>query len=975
MTAPPSMTVTATAAQILGNLVAGTDLSETALYNVPVTFVSNVAADQVVLWENRIEKLPPVVAHFAPDGTLKRNGDPVKLLANDSGLNVTGLQWTCFINGTEEFTFNAGVDGEVIDLSEVVNTPNTSVVALTTVPLTGIQGSSVIGRQIVAAADQAAEWAILGNVPTGNLPAPPTWSTIAGKPAVVAAGPDQATARAAISTMSATEIATAITTAINGLINGAPGALDTLKELADALGDDQNFATTIANQIATINASLALRIAKGELVYNVKDYGAKGDAISTTCNVVNGGTSLARTSGGFVNADVGKTVVVKGAGATRSTAGGNGTIASGATTFTTTTNANFTAADVRSVIVIPGAGVAGAALTAIITNVKSASNVTIDTAASTSVTTATATVTPFLLTTIASVNSGTGVATLSAAAGRTVTGASVLYGTDDTAAFNVAVSACAASLSGVGIVFCPASKYLTTGAIEVSDYIRFTGAGRGVTRIYKATTAANLTAGYAAIHCQRTSTTALVDFTLEHLTIDGAYTQQGTSYAVSNKGVQTEYVTGCTYQHLTVRGCLATGIAADWMTGGTVIHDCHSINNGAGTYTISQGGGGSGFGIGTGNVAAMDCTISDCYASGNGNYGIFFESENGSLSTGIKVINCTAANNGVSGFSDCGGDGSIFADCVAYGNNFEGFTNDSGSVTQAKPGQNTLWSNCVSHNNLRNGFGYNPTAGGIGSVYQPNAVGGVSWKNCKSYRNAFRGFDILTNTGIIDGLEWDNCESYQNGSSGLGLNGSGTVKNVIINGGAYYHNGTTSGTDLFGIRVNCNATNVTIRGTKAYDTAATATQTYGLVFTAGFTITNLVVEGNDFQNNVTGAILFGATRVGTQVIRGNAGYSLTPTIVVGAAAGTSPAVSVVGDDFSGTIFITVGTAPTVGTLATVTMSSIYQTSPNVVITPGDAASAVGGLYVVPATGAFALKCVAMPDVADTYTIYYRVIGS
>jgi hypothetical protein len=37
---------------------------------------------------------------------------------------------------------------------------------------------------------------------------------------------------------------------INALIAGAPGALDTLNELAAALGDDPNFATTVANSIA-----------------------------------------------------------------------------------------------------------------------------------------------------------------------------------------------------------------------------------------------------------------------------------------------------------------------------------------------------------------------------------------------------------------------------------------------------------------------------------------------------------------------------------------------------------------------------------------------------------------------------------------------------------------------------------------------------------------------------------------------------
>lgn len=36
---------------------------------------------------------------------------------------------------------------------------------------------------------------------------------------------------------------------VTELINGAPEALDTLKELSDALGGDENFATTIATQI------------------------------------------------------------------------------------------------------------------------------------------------------------------------------------------------------------------------------------------------------------------------------------------------------------------------------------------------------------------------------------------------------------------------------------------------------------------------------------------------------------------------------------------------------------------------------------------------------------------------------------------------------------------------------------------------------------------------------------------------------
>ena len=52
------------------------------------------------------------------------------------------------------------------------------------------------------------------------------------------------------STWSSNKINTEITGAISDLVGGAGTALDTLKELADALGNDPSFATTIATQIA-----------------------------------------------------------------------------------------------------------------------------------------------------------------------------------------------------------------------------------------------------------------------------------------------------------------------------------------------------------------------------------------------------------------------------------------------------------------------------------------------------------------------------------------------------------------------------------------------------------------------------------------------------------------------------------------------------------------------------------------------------
>lgn len=60
------------------------------------------------------------------------------------------------------------------------------------------------------------------------------------------------TAPTAADATNTTQIATTafVATAIANVIGGAPGALDTLKELADALGDDANYASTITTALA-----------------------------------------------------------------------------------------------------------------------------------------------------------------------------------------------------------------------------------------------------------------------------------------------------------------------------------------------------------------------------------------------------------------------------------------------------------------------------------------------------------------------------------------------------------------------------------------------------------------------------------------------------------------------------------------------------------------------------------------------------
>lgn len=71
---------------------------------------------------------------------------------------------------------------------------------------------------------------------------------------------------------------------VAGLVDSAPETLDTLNELAAALGDDPNFATTLATQIGEIRAALtidynALAFNTSEIVFSSNTSNILGQAI------------------------------------------------------------------------------------------------------------------------------------------------------------------------------------------------------------------------------------------------------------------------------------------------------------------------------------------------------------------------------------------------------------------------------------------------------------------------------------------------------------------------------------------------------------------------------------------------------------------------------------------------------------------------------------------------------------------------
>lgn len=89
-----------------------------------------------------------------------------------------------------------------------------------------------------------------------------------------------------------------ITSAVNGLVDAAPGALDTLNELAAALGDDANYATTISGSLGTLNTAVG-EIIQGGIVHTGASTNVHGIAdtsvLATLTDAATAGAAAAAT--------------------------------------------------------------------------------------------------------------------------------------------------------------------------------------------------------------------------------------------------------------------------------------------------------------------------------------------------------------------------------------------------------------------------------------------------------------------------------------------------------------------------------------------------------------------------------------------------------------------------------------------------------------------------------------------------------
>jgi hypothetical protein len=111
------------------------------------------------------------------------------------------------------------------------------------------------------------------------------------------------TAPTATAGTNTTQIATTafVSTAVANLINSAPGALDTLDELAAALGDDANFASTVTNSLALkANDNAVVKLTSDQTIAGVKTFSSDIYAPRFIANPSSGGND---TSGAWGIAD------------------------------------------------------------------------------------------------------------------------------------------------------------------------------------------------------------------------------------------------------------------------------------------------------------------------------------------------------------------------------------------------------------------------------------------------------------------------------------------------------------------------------------------------------------------------------------------------------------------------------------------------------------------------------------------------
>lgn len=544
----------------------------------------------------------------------------------------------------------------------------------------------------------------------------------------------------------------------------------------------------------------------------------------------------------------------------------------------------FTAGDIGKYISIAGAGAAGAVLNK----------------------------------TILSVNAG--VATLSGTAGTSISGTAVAtFGTSDTGSIQSAIDS--ASASGGGRLVLPFGKCIITASLTWKTNVSLRGQGAGKSILYWLSTGSMTSAVIQGLSGSKTNPYA--DVTFSDFEIDASAATQA-SYSVAGKGIYIQYMLRPRFERLYVHDTPATALGVDFLVGGYFA--ANEIYN-SGRLNDGTQAGGSGIGIGT---RTDTDNIEDTLVVGNRlrgvkRFGIFFETQVGTLTArayarviGNHILLTSGSGDTVStGIADAGNTGMIIEGNSIYGTSGGGIgiAVNGGTLTTPEGSRGLIANNSMY--NVNNGILIDQTGNVSGGTLYTLSNNIIS----NTYGDCIK---VLTHASTaLVGLRVNNNFMNVAGSAGAGLYLYGVAGITDLDVRNNLSAGSTNGIKIETPVTRLAMTGNTIRNNSSY---AVAFKTYAV--TAG------QIEDNYFYNNTAGVFTYatGATFSGT--IRNNIGYNPVgpSTVSPGASpytytAGNTPEVIYI---YGGTVSaITKGAI----TLATATNSS---TPMAISLQPGEA---------------------------------------
>lgn len=476
-------------------------------------------------------------------------------------------------------------------------------------------------------------------------------------------------------------------------------------------------------------------------------------------------------------------------------------------------------------------------------------------------------------------------AVLSVTATTTVSNANVVFGTDDTLAFDAAMNAANAGGFG-GIIEMPNGIFIITAPIQWQTKVSMIGNGFTSSYITWLSTHAMSQTGYeAAIAGVSTAfggSTAANPYEaciFRDFAIDMSFAFVGTlDYRA--KCFDMLHCLRCLWMNLYLHDSPATALGVDFLRD-SVIFGCHIVNAGR----LSAGGnhGCSGIsweiGEGAGNVEyTFVCGNTVVNAA---SYCIAPE-ETDPLNTNTQrmvIANniCRITNSYGNGIQDNGIKGAIIVGNVCTN------TNVSNTAVGISAGGGTnpydTGNTGLIANNYVEGFQFGIAVESISGI-SPNYY---SVKDNVVVSSTKYGISVLNLEGTSDtivGLVIDGnlvTGSFGPGIAILANGGSPNFNQLRITNNTCANNGVTTVTDVHksGIYINGNIAGLMMTENYCYDNGSN-TQKYGIVFDTGRTITSAQVTGNHLNNNTSVPFLFNS--VPTGVITGNYGQNTAQTM-------------------------------------------------------------------------------------------------